>query len=215
MKRLFASAALLLGTMVCAASASADRRVQPFGETVTGSDVVDFNDPSNVEGFGRLIRDRNGVTVELSTANLDPSRVNTVWWIYFNAPENCNSVAVPIEPITEGQRCTLGDLGDPNTEPGVIWASVAPVSELGIARVVARLVKDDLTANTPDPGLANPLTNPFGAEVLVDVRQHLTPGEGGVDILEQITTFEPFCEACATVQTTVFPGLERKRRYRR
>ncbi|MEL6323392.1 MAG: hypothetical protein AAFQ84_04080, partial [Pseudomonadota bacterium] len=142
--------------------------------------------------------------------------INTVWWIFFNAPQNCNSVAVPIEPITEGQRCTLGDLGNLDAEPGVVWATVAPVSELGVARVVARLPVDDLTGNTPNPALANPLTDPFAAEVFVDIRQHLEPGADGIDILDQITTFEPACPGCFTIQTSVFPGIDRRsRRFRR
>ncbi|MEL6324662.1 MAG: hypothetical protein AAFQ84_10590, partial [Pseudomonadota bacterium] len=91
MKLVVAAAAMLLGASLIASSAKADG-ASLFKERVTASDVVLLSDPSDVEGFGRLIRDRNGVTVELSTSGLDPTLINTVWWIFFNAPQNCNSV---------------------------------------------------------------------------------------------------------------------------
>ena len=206
------AAALALSAAATQTPAMADTSRSLLSEQVSASELVDPTNVEDVSGFARLIRDRSGITVELSTTGLDPHRVHTVWWVVFNAPENCNSMAV-MTPVTEGQRCSEADLFDPATESGVIWASVMPVSDLGIGQVSVRLPEGDLTGQTPlvDITGVNPLINSKKAEVFVDIRQHMEPGE---NVLEQITTFELACppDECLTVQTSVFPGKTRKKR---
>ncbi len=62
------------------------------GANVQTSSVYRVNDDSEVEGsFARLVRYEDGVTMTISTHDLKPGEVYTIWWVIFNTPENCSN----------------------------------------------------------------------------------------------------------------------------
>lgn len=83
-------------------------------DVITFSPVQKFSDDSVVPGsVSTLIRgfDRVGVTID--TRMLAKKAPYTVWWIVFNNPEQC------MEPCACGEV----DLGDPEVNAGVFWAT--------------------------------------------------------------------------------------------
>jgi len=82
----------LLVVLVAAVSAFAQDRETVTNPTVQTSTVHRFADASQVDGaYARLSRYENGVTMAITTNDLTPGEAYTVWWVVFNAPENCSN----------------------------------------------------------------------------------------------------------------------------
>ena len=96
------------------------------------SDVRRFSDGSAVAGaWSKLVTGSEGASMTLQTTGLDPGDVVTVWWVVFNAPQNCTHGEGPY-------RCGPGDLppfgGDGSAAPSVptksvSFARVSPIPE--------------------------------------------------------------------------------------
>src|SRR5688572_28122142 len=88
--RLLALAAIVIvsGMLLSSALAQDATATEPNTQS---SPVYRFSDGSQVtDSLARLTRFENGVTLAISTGDLNPSHVYTVWWVIFNAPENCS-----------------------------------------------------------------------------------------------------------------------------
>jgi len=58
---------------------------------VSSSPVFSFADGSEVaDGWSTVTRSENGVAMTLHTTDLVPNDTYTIWWVIFNAPENCS-----------------------------------------------------------------------------------------------------------------------------
>ena len=123
------------------------------------------NDPRNPRptDVSTLVRNDDGIAVEIRTSNLDPGTY-TVWWVIFNHPEYC--AAAP---------CMGSDLpgngGDPLIEASVLFADGGFVGPNGKGRFASGLA----VGQTKDALFGPGLVAPHGAEVHLLVRTHGAP----------------------------------------
>jgi hypothetical protein len=135
------------------------------------SQVYLFADASEVDGASaQLTRTPNGVSMRLTTMELDPYAAYTVWWVIFNNPGACGN-GVP--GLT---TCGEPDLLNPAVGAAVLYAAGHVTGMSGQASFAAGLKAGDLSGcQEPfdDFGLCGDgLTNPAGAEIHLVVRSH-------------------------------------------
>lgn len=152
------------------------------------------------EANATLVRNKNGVRVNIRTNDLVPRNTYSVWMVVFDAPENCE---VPNE-------CTLDDLGNPVGPMATVFGAVGGGLAGGNGQATfASHAKPGDEANDVllgDGSLDNPLT----AEIHLVIRTH-GPAIPGM-INEQTATYNAGCELgepneglCEDLQFTVFP----------
>jgi hypothetical protein len=93
--RAFRSTVLTLITSVLVVSCS-DQASAPeldegplFSVSSSAASVLTFGDMIEV-GSSTIVRNDNGVSVRLSTSELEPGTAFTMWLVVFNKPENCD-----------------------------------------------------------------------------------------------------------------------------
>lgn len=165
----------------------------------TTTDVLHFppSMPTLVEGASAtLVRTKNGLTVNVRTAELQPGNAYTLWWIIFDAPEGC--AAGP-------GNCTLSDIFAPgNPADATIFGPAAATLAGGTGKATfAGHVKPGDEPNFIDLGDGS-LDDPLTAEVAFVVRNHGPALPGLVD--EQLSTFNGGCPPnnCMNVQFGIF-----------
>ncbi len=196
--RVLATLALLVAVMMVGVvvPAAAD-------EPVT-SDVHSLSSGEDV-GDAQLVRGPNGVSMELTTTQLDPGAAYTVWWVVFNNPEYC----------VDG--CDASDSGIPEVQATVLAAAGHVVGATGQSSFAGHLQVGDTSGDSFPPLLPGDsvgLVDVMKAEIHLAVRTHGTPIAGMV--AEQISTFngggcsDPMNpnDACETQQVAVFPGVD-------
>lgn len=144
-----------------------------------------------------IVRETDALSMTLSTRDLRAGHVHTVWWLTFNAPENC--LSNPSGPI----RCGVADVFNPVVKTSHIWAAGTTVGQDGTATFDGRVVTGDLSG-VPfpwEPGL----TNAAGAEVFLVVRDHGPP----VDVPDQATSMNGGCMEANVMIGTGTPGPNR------
>jgi hypothetical protein len=156
-----------------------------------------------VSGKATLVRQPHGASFTYRTRGFEPGHAHTIWFVAFNAPENCETGEV--------SQCGTGDLARPETEPTAMWGASNVVGASGKARFGGRLRVGD-TSGCDELGRLpcnEGLKNPAGAEI------HLVPRTHGPKIpglvAKQIHSFNRGCEAgepnvglCANLQFAVF-----------
>lgn len=164
--------AVLLGlaaTTVPAAGRSADQAADRSTEPVYSipdyiSAVMAGEDPPPPVGSSRLTRTDNGLSVQLTTSELRPDDVVTLWWVVANNPEQCEAGIPGLSQC--GPMDHLQDRGD----MAVHHATGRIVGEDGTAGFGAHLRVGDGSRALFDgePGL----TAPRDAEVLLVLKTH-------------------------------------------
>lgn len=117
--------------------------------------------PPTPVGSSSLSRTDKGLSSRLATSALDAGDAVTLWWVVFNAPEECEA----------GTRLSMCGFGD----------HLAGRGDVSIVHAAGRIVKNDGTANyaahlqandTSRALAGNGLTNVDGAEVILVLRTH-------------------------------------------
>jgi len=159
------------------------------------SDVHRFADGSVVpDGWSKVVTNDAGASMTLHTTELPAGDVVTVWWVVFNAPQNCTHGEGPY-------RCGPGDLppfgGDGSAEPSFLYATGHVIAGSGTANFGGHLSVGDTSGALFGPGLVNPL----GADIHLVVRD-----SGPVDpaiVAAQIHSYGVCNLVCANVQFSV------------
>jgi hypothetical protein len=169
-------------------------QIGPTQET----DVHRFSDFGVVPGADADLERRTcGHDVEEETTELPPGHVAAMFYVVFNAPENCSN------GIPGLAQCTTPDLDNPATEASILWADGEIVNSSGEAEFERRIGVG--LAGAPGQVLFGPgLTDITGAEVHYLTRDKGTQIPGRVT--EQKTTFDGGCEVvtCANAQFAIF-----------
>ena len=164
------------------------------GEEIgTASPVYDFQDHGNVSimdsqerGTSSLVRDAEGISMNIKTSDL-PVGAYSIWWVIFNNPSECTNGKCGSSDTAKG------DVPNP-AEASVLWAT---------GGIVGPDRKGHFSANlgvglekVPGEVLRGPaLTKPLEAEVHLVVRFHGSPAWGNPDVLTaQLTTFQGNCD---------------------
>jgi hypothetical protein len=162
------------------------------------TDVHRFSDFGVVSGAeAELERHVCGHEVEEETRELPRGHVAAMFYVVFNAPENCTN------GIAGLANCTTPDLDNPATEASILWADGAIVDSYGRAEFEA----DIRTGLSGAPGevLFGPgLTDVGGSEVHYLTRDKGVQIPGRVE--EQKRTFNGGCDVatCANAQFAIF-----------
>jgi hypothetical protein len=159
------------------------------------SDVRRFSDGSAVPGaWSALVTDGAGASLTLHTTGLAPGDVVTVWWVIFNAPQQCAHGEGPY-------RCGPGDLppfgGDGSAQPSVLYATGHVIGGTGKADFGAHLAVDDTSGALFGPGL----TNPLGADIHLVLHDH-GPADRAI-VADEIHSFGVCNPVCTDVQFSV------------
>jgi len=147
--------------------------------------------------YATLVRNRNGITVNVHTTVVDAG-VYSLWWVIFNHPET---------------QCTNPDDAYPCEFdlPDIVVNATGHISAGGNLNISAWLgVGGPYSGEVICPGFAGPcsgdgLTNPEGALVLLVLRYH-GPATPGI-IPQQLTTYfggPDDCALCADEQLVLF-----------
>ena len=159
------------------------------------SDVRLFSDGSAVPGaWSSLVTNGAGASMTLHTTGLTPGDVVTVWWVVFNAPQNCTHGEGPY-------RCGPGDLppfgGDGSAEPSLLYATGHVIGGSGTATYGAHLAVGDTSGALFGPGL----TNPLGADIHLVLHDH-GPADPAI-VAAEIHSFGVCNLVCTDVQFSV------------
>ncbi len=156
-----------------------------------------FGTSTPVDGASAtLVRNRNGVRLNLKTAGLEPGHVYSVWLVAFEHPDKC----------VDG--CGMDDFANPAAD-ATVFGSVAGsvVGGTGKATLAGHVKPGDPTIDIleGDGSLDNPLT----AEIHFVIRTHGPKIQGMVH--DQAATFNAGClpgepneGMCRNVQVAVF-----------
>jgi hypothetical protein len=191
---------LLMLALIFVTSAYAQDSAEPITANTT---VHRFADGSIVENASsQLVRFDNGVTMTLSTNDLVPGDVYTVWWVIFNEPQNCSDGACNIDDLfvldADGQ-IVKDELGNRVMNPDALTnANVSiqhasgSLSDNGTLNVSASLGLGEVPGIIFGPGLLDA----HKAEVHLVIRTH---GPKVDDVFDaQISTFGGGCDPIDT-----------------
>jgi hypothetical protein len=125
--------------------------------------VVRLSDFTPV-GSSRLARTANGVNFTLSTSGLTPGHAYTLWFVVFNAPDQCG---VP-------NQCAPEDVVNAAAQPDMLYAAGTIAGNSGTATFAGRRSVRDATDSINGPvGLpAHGLVDPYTAEIHLAVHDH-------------------------------------------
>ncbi len=156
------------------------------------SDVFPFGDTTTTipAASSTLTRTSHAVSVTVSTRGLVPGNVYTIWWIIFAKPVFCAAAT-----------CGGADLGNPNVQGSVVWATGRVADAQGQAIFTAHLVPGNPEGFVAFGSVA---FNTRVAELHQVVRDHNEIGAEGATLLEQLTTLNAGCiGACVDVQAAI------------
>lgn len=153
--------------------------------------------PTLVDGAtAKLVRTKNGLTVNVRTAELQPGNAYTLWWIIFDAPAGC---------AAGRGNCTLFDVFAPgNPADATVFGPAAGSLAGGTGKATfAGHVKPGDEPNFIDLGDGS-MDDPLTADVAFVVRNHGPAIPGRID--EQLSTFNGGCPPnnCMNVQFGIF-----------
>ncbi|HVS13204.1 MAG TPA: hypothetical protein VMV46_04730 [Thermoanaerobaculia bacterium] len=163
------------------------------GAAISTADVHWWFDHETAIGSSILVRSESGVTAVVETSGLPSGHAMTLWVIFFNRPEACDSS--PCADLEAAPDELLADLFAPSVEADFHFGS-GVVTGAG-ARVVfgGHLAIDDLTGSGRaeigfDEGV--PLLDPARAEILLAIHSH-GPKLRGRDLKAQISSYLGGC----------------------
>lgn len=179
-KSLFAIAALGVVASTPALAQASERVVQ------TTANVYQWWDRDNPVGTATLTRSDAGITAVVHTSGLPPGQAVTLWFIFFNKPENCltSPCSVPADVFT------------PSAEADFHFGSGHVVGGEGTATFAAHLSVGDTSGSGKveiGAGDGVPLTDPLGAEVVLALHVH-GPAQKGQTLKSQISSYLGGCE---------------------
>lgn len=199
-------AVAVFGLLLVGSAAVAVGHIQASATDV--QPVLSFEDLSDTGGQSVLTRTDGMVVLALEAADLRPGDAYTVWWVVFNAPENCS-----------GGECGEDDIFSPDGALDVAGVQAAQIGvgnatgniakTNGTAEFGARLKRNDVTTDHQvlfPAGLAGPgvlTASGLDAEVHLIV-QHHGQARGGTQLSNQLSLVEYGCTpGCADVQFAV------------
>lgn len=173
-------------------------------DVITFAPVQKLSDDSVVPGsMSTLTRTFDKVGVTIDTRMLAEKAPYTIWWIIFNNPKMCMD------------RCACGavDLGNPEVDAGVFWATGRVSDEFGQASFSAFTEEFALPEGEDQVRpLDAPLIESKRAEIHFVVRAH-GPALEGENLEAQLTQFNGGCteelngeDACEDVQFVAHPA---------
>lgn len=121
------------------------------GNTAAGSvsNVYTFVGMEEV-GSSQLVRTSTGVSFNLSTSQLEPGSIVTLWMVIFNKPENCSD------------DCGNDDLANPDAMVDVVYASGRVIGKSGKTTYAGHRSEGDNSGSIfpawlglPSPGLVD------------------------------------------------------------
>jgi hypothetical protein len=190
---LFALTALLIVAVSAFAQEDGD-----FTPIVSEGTVQRMADGSEVEGASsRLTRFQNGVTTAISTIDLNPGHVYTLWWVVFNAPENCSDGVCNADDIFvfENGAIPRDEAGNRVMNMDGIAAANISIQHAagglavdGTLNTSASLGEGEVPGIVAGPGLLDAET----AEIHLVVRTHGEKVDSA--FLDQVSTFGGGCE---------------------
>lgn len=170
--------------------------------------VLSFEDLSDTGGQSVLTRTDGMVVLALEAADLEPGDAYTVWWVVFNAPENCSDGECGEDDIFHPDG-TLDVAGVQAAQVGVGSATGNIARTNGTTEFGARLRQNDTTTDHQvvfPAGLAGPgvlTASGLDAEVHLVV-QHHGQARGGTQLSNQLSQIEYGCTpGCPDVQFAV------------
>ena len=143
-------------------------------------------------GSSQLVRTNAGVTATLQTPSLEPGAVYSLWWVVFNAPENCGAGTVG--------TCGLGDLMNDAAMPSLLWGAGHVVGGDGMGNFGAHL----RVSHPPGEVRLGPgLLDARGAAIHLVVRNHGAPIPDRLSV--QLSSFNGGCDVniCSNDQFAV------------
>ncbi len=140
-----------------------------------------------VVGTSVLHRNKNGITANFSASGLEPGHAYTLWWVVWNAPENCANYPDPCEEADFG----IAD----EVQVEVLYAAGNLVGNNGVGHFSAHLSEndDDQSINADIFGLPEfgGLLDAETAEIHMVLRSHGPAISGMVN--DQIDSYEGGC----------------------
>jgi hypothetical protein len=150
-----------------------------------------------------LSRNNEAAFATISTSQLTPGTVVTLWWAIFNEPANC---ATP--------NCAPSDLNNPDVNGSLQFGGGQVVDSNGRADFSGYLAVGDNTGfhllpqfplmPNPAPGLVNPK----GATIHLVIRTHGAASMDPAILNQQLTSFGGGCSVmpnpCANIQAALF-----------
>jgi hypothetical protein len=167
------------------------------GASISTTTLQRFEQGTPIVGSkSTLLREPSGLSVTISTSDLEPGAAYTLWWVIFNHPEECT-------PPACGDKDLPPFGGGPAVNGSAVIATGHIISSSGKADFGAFLAPGDTTGAVFGPGLVN--VN--GAEIRLVVRSHGQPISGMVE--EQINSFEGGCgvNTCFDDQIVIHPPV--------
>lgn len=178
--------ALLLSALLLVplgSGAGAAQASHQEAEVLTFADVADVGD-------AHLLRTDDGISSRSRLSGIEPG-VHTLWWVVWNAPENC----------AKAFACTDTDLSNPDVDLAIGYGGGRAVESNGRLNVAASLGEGQgLTGFPTEFGLplVDSLADARHAEVHVVLRSHGEKIPGLVD--EMLHTFQAGCEYEGPIQ---------------
>jgi hypothetical protein len=194
--------------------------------SVTHSNVYWWWDLEQPVGTSTLIRNDSGITAVLETSGLPSGQAVTLWFIFFNRPENCDSD--PCAALEVAPNELLADLFAAEVGADFHFGSGNVIGGSGRAAFGAHLAVGDVDGSGRveiglDTGI--PLLDPANAEVLLALHSH-GPKLQGTALRDQISSYLGGCQTflgvdgfatgpadvptdqgeCGTIQFSLHPG---------
>lgn len=157
------------------------------------ADLLTFSDLEDA-GEAHLVRTDDGISSRSRLSGIEPG-VYTLWWVVWNAPENCD------DPFA----CTEADLSNPDVELAIGYGGGRVVESNGRLNLAASLEEgEELTGFPTEFEFAlvdsNSMANARHAEVHLVLRSHGEKIPGLVD--EMLHTFQAGCKYTGPIEGT-------------
>ena len=158
---------LLVGGFTAYETVDARASAQAVSDTAPVMDFFDHNDVlimnPKKRGTSDLVRTVDGASVNIDTVDL-PVGATSIWWIIFNNPSGCSDGEC-------GMNDVLPPPGTAEAAVSVAWATGGIVGPDRMGHFSASL---GIGAEAAPGQLlwGDGLTNPFGAEIHIEVRYH-------------------------------------------
>ena len=181
------------------------------------TDMIQFGTGAPQRGVAVLTRERDNLSLTVSTMDLNPNAAYSVWWVMFNKPENCLVPNGCGEPDVFEAPGDLNDAQIPAVQMSASYAAGFVTGNEGLATFTAELKDGSLPDGTfvdngwstpvgfgPDDNAGLTRGNGLDAEVHIVLRSHGDAVAGSV--ANQATTFDGLCDvqACSLVQVAIF-----------
>lgn len=153
---------------------------------ITDSAVYNWWDGGTSVGTSQLVRNGAGLSASYHVSGLPAGQAMTLWFIIFNNPENCAT-----------SPCSIpADVFNPAASADFYFAAGHVTGGSGNVSLGGHLNVGDMRGSgKAETGMAPavPLTNPYGAEVLLVLHSH-GPALTGPALQYQISSFLGGCQ---------------------